>query len=171
MAADAFFWFPVRKFDDEIGLWKNFRYLENFLQEIKQGAVSSHTIIFALDGSDEADRADVICDGVNDHTTIQAAYDALNDGDARLVFHQGTYDIAGAVAFDGAVIMEGPGTFSFDAAGGGRVTNSGTLFIVDGMRFTGGASGDELVPYRGQRVPRHHDRWRWRSVAQWRDLG
>ena len=68
MAHESYpFWFPVRKFDDNVGLHKNFRYLEDFLNRLHSGS-GVPTITVAASNSETVSqhRADYVCDGTDD---------------------------------------------------------------------------------------------------------
>lgn len=99
---DVPFWFPVRKFDDPVGLWKNFRHIEDWLSDIGRGDRFAGTLVIAQAGTDEEGQADFVCDGTADDVQIQEALDALdtNITDGAIIFHPGRYNITSNLTFD-----------------------------------------------------------------------
>ncbi len=140
------FWFPIRKFDDPVGLWKNFRYLEDFMRGLHAGS-GVPTITIAADDSEaiSKNRADYICNGTNDHTTIQTAIDSLGaNADYRIVFCEGTYNVGANMDFgSGRVSVEGLGlpTFNITLFTGNLFLFAG-IGLVYGLRFSGGDGAD-----------------------------
>ncbi len=88
------FWFPVRDFSDDVGLWKNFRYLEDFLQDIRTNAGGGHaTVIIAPETSSRALEADYLTDGTNDEVQIEAAFGDLPATGGSVVMLEGSYTL------------------------------------------------------------------------------
>ena len=70
--------------------------------------VASATFVVAASDSLHRERADYVCDGVDDQVEIQAAIDALPSGGGEIVLLEGTFE--GRFAIDKAnVILEGQG--------------------------------------------------------------
>ena len=136
------FRFPLQKYADTKALYTNFRHLQDHLSRLKLEGVTAATLVFAGPNTNNPDRADIILDGSNDDVQINAAIADLAGNDMQLVFLEGDYDIQAEVAFAGQVILQG-GSFTFGA--NGRFSNSGNLFIVQGMDITGGASGTIMI--------------------------
>ena len=123
------FWFPIRKFDDPVGLHKNFRHLEDFLQIIDSGAGPGHAdIVVAPSDTYDSSGADVFLDGTADQTKLQAAFaDAMAD---NLWVHI----LSGTVNTTGSLTV-GTATFRVSGAGIGVTTikkTSGGSAMVSG---------------------------------------
>ncbi len=58
------FHFPIQKFDDDVGLYKNFRYLEDYLQDLSIASSDGHEIIIAPSNSTSKRDADIVLTGV-----------------------------------------------------------------------------------------------------------
>ena len=71
------FVFPIRKFDDPVGLHKNFRYMEDYLKRlsIAGGGAQGPTVIFAPSDFAEPEKANVVLDGTTDAAVIQTYLD------------------------------------------------------------------------------------------------
>ena len=93
---------PVR--DDELGA--NLDLIDTAIASCPQAA----TFIVAASDSVHKQRADYICDGVNDQVEIQAGLDALPSGGGKIVLLEGTFDFSSQVsrAID-KVTIEGMG--------------------------------------------------------------
>ena len=137
------FRFPYDRYGEEVAIYANFRYLQNYLQRLSATGITAATIVFATSATENPDRADIQCDGTADQVQINDAIAKLAGNDMRLVFLEGTYDIAGDIDLLGRVTMEGPGIFNMTA--GTQVASTGTNLIINGMSFTGGGSGDEVI--------------------------
>ncbi len=64
------FHFPIQKFDDEIGLYKNFRYLEDFLQQLAEQDGQGPTTILAPSDYSNPELANVVLNGRTDAAVI-----------------------------------------------------------------------------------------------------
>jgi len=80
------FWFPVRKFDDRVGLWKNFRYLEDFLRGLSQSNFPPY--IIAPSNSINKSLADLVLTG-NDTDDEAAMLAAVGRGERHFQFLDG----------------------------------------------------------------------------------
>lgn len=67
------------------------------------------TLIVAASDSLHPERADYLCDGVNDHVEIQAALDALPATGGRVILLDGTYYIEATITLDSYQVLEGQG--------------------------------------------------------------
>ena len=114
------FKFPVRKFDDRIGLFKNFRYMEDFFETLANAGSRSATFVIAsrtTSSSQSLDGADYFCSGVNDEVQVQAALDAMPSDGGSLYFAEGQYEMSGSVTLPAKdIVMYGSGTLNFTGA-------------------------------------------------------
>ena len=69
------FHFPIQKFDDRIGLFKNFRYLEDFLQQLSSADGQGPSTIFAPSNYADPEKANILLTGNNDAAVIQEVID------------------------------------------------------------------------------------------------
>ena len=73
------------------------------------------TFVVAASDSLHKERADYICDGVNDQVEIQAAIDALPSGGGKIVLTEGTFNITDSIDLSGKgnILFGGMGTCTF----------------------------------------------------------
>ena len=90
------FHFPIQKFDDDIGLFKNFRYLEDYLQQLSRSSTQGYDMIIAPSDSVNKRKADIVLtgDATADETTMRNLH--VDDGIDNFRFLDGT--ITGALA-------------------------------------------------------------------------
>ncbi len=76
--------------------------------------VSGPTVVVAAGDSSAADKAGAayVCDGVNDHVEIQAAFDALPSSGGTVALTQGTFNCAGSIYPDANTMLRGEGVLS-----------------------------------------------------------
>ena len=85
------FWFPVRKFDDPVGLHKNFRYIEDWFRKVAGDAQRAPTVIIAPDNYTYPEHADIVLTGSGDEVLINAAIsDVAGDKGGWIHFMPGT---------------------------------------------------------------------------------
>ncbi len=95
------FHFPVQKFDDRIGLWKNFRYLEDYLQQISNEHSSNMADIVVAPSDTREDRyADVILSGTADQTQLNTVFADALANDLWVHILSGTVNVTGAIDLD-----------------------------------------------------------------------
>ncbi len=135
------FGFPNRKFNDPVGLFKNFRYLEDFLKRLSTAQASVPSILVAASNArqDTIDSAAAAyqCDGVADEVQIQAAIDELETiGGGRIIFSEGDFAIADYFSIADNVHFEGLGTRLIFADAIGILFNDGAYVSKwEGIEF------------------------------------
>lgn len=106
------FKFPIRKFDDPVGLHKNFRYMEDYLANLASGASVPTVFVAASDASDRSKRsAQFVCSGTNDEVTFESARKALPTVRGRIVASEGTFTFGASwsVTADASLTVDGLG--------------------------------------------------------------
>lgn len=89
---------------------------------------SAPPLLVAASDSLYPDRADYVCDGVDDQVQIQAAIDALPDIGGKITFMSGMFSINDTISVDLPVIWQGSGGGEF--WGGAPSGYIGTLFAA-----------------------------------------
>lgn len=114
------FKFPIRKFDDDIGLHKNFRYMEDFFETLNAAGSRSATRVIAsstTSSQKSIDGADHLASGVADQVKVQAAIDAMPSAGGSLYFAEGQYEMSGHIQLPASdIVLYGPGTLNFTGA-------------------------------------------------------
>jgi hypothetical protein len=154
------FWFPIRKFDDPVGLHKNFRYLEDFMKMLHDsGDGGQFTLSVAANDALQSSKngADYVCDGTDDHVQIQAAVDELWGGSGsptqgRIVLSEGNFDVdPGEIDFSAHanefIWLMGMGynhTFITTTATAGIVVEVGNKTIISDVSIGGPSTAGTL---------------------------
>ncbi len=101
------FHFPVQKFDDRVGLWKNFRYLEDFLQQISNDHSSNVAdIVVAPSDTREGRFADVVLSGTADQTQLNTVFADASANDLWVHILSGTVNLTGSIDLNTAGAMK-----------------------------------------------------------------
>ena len=131
------FWFPVRKFDDPVGLHKNFRHLEDFLRVIDHGSAQHADITVAPSDAYDSSGADYFLSGTNDHILMQTIIDIAKTDNLWVHVLSGTVNVA-------AVIDVGSGQFRLSGNGMGNTIWSAQSWAGASYVFRGEEAGGEI---------------------------
>ena len=124
------FWFPVRKFDDRVGLHKNFRYLEDFMRVINFGSAQHADITVAPSDAYETSSADFILSGSNDHILMQTIIDIAKLDNLWVHVLSGTVNVT-------SEINVGSGQFRLSGNGMGNTVWKAGTWSGDSYMFRG----------------------------------
>jgi len=129
------FHFPVRKFDDPVGLHKNFRYIEDYMVQLKTESFAAPDIVVRPSDSSNGGYADVRLTGSGDWAEIISV---VAGGDVSwLHFMDGTINGAGTLTLVNQnlkITGAGMDATTFDGTGVTQVidvTDGSTLVIED----------------------------------------
>ena len=106
---------------------------------------SSATLVVAASDSLHPERADYICDGVDDQVEIQAAIDALPSGGGKVLLMDGTFNVHTCIYINrDNVVLEGysANIFQTDGSNCGVIETNGSNIKILGLTIDGNKSGN-----------------------------
>jgi len=148
------FKFPIRKFDDPVGLWKNFRYMEDFFGRLSsRGSVPTIMVAASNASAQSQAAADFVCSGASDEVTFELARLALPDAKGRIMLSEGTFTFGAtwSITASESITLVGVGSDTVITMANSvddylitftPASQAGHRFYLDSLTMNGNSSGN-----------------------------